>query len=440
MACLTHREWIPPHCDAYILALAEFAHHSGSAALQEEISLLLEENESFYENDAINLNPASNVLNPKAEAVLARGLGSRPSLGYPGQKFEMGLEKIEKLEIITSELAAKTFGAKYVEYRAPTCAFANLCTYMALAKPGDIMISPPVSIGGHVTHHAHGAAGLYKLRVLPAPIDAKRYSVDLDALRDLARRVRPKIITVGGSLNLFAHPVREMRNIADETGSYLIFDAAHLAGLIAGGAYPNPLSEGAHLVTMSTYKSLGGPAGALILSNDPHIARSIEETVFPGLTANFDVAKTVSLAITLLDWQEYGRAYASEMVAAAKALSHSLLEFGVPAFAYNDVATDTHQFAIKAARDDGNAMVMQLSQANILTSAIGLPAVNSAEAAQGVRLGTPEIVRRGMESKHMPALARLISDVYFGRRPTEDVRIDVRNLRRKHRGIHYVLK
>ena len=157
-----------------------------------------------------------------------------------------------------------------------------------------------------------GCAGRFGLEIHSAPVDADGYTVDVAALRTQARSLRPKLITIGCSLNLFPHPVREIRAIADDIGALVLFDAAHLCGMVAGHAWPQPLDEGAHLMTMSTYKSLGGPASGLIVTNDPAIAEKLEAIAFPGLTANFDAAKSAALAITLLDWKDHGRAYAAD--------------------------------------------------------------------------------------------------------------------------------
>src|SRR3546814_10158269 len=167
-------------------------------------------------------------MNPKAEAVLAQGLGARPSRGYPGDKYEMGLEAVEKIEIIAAQLAAEVFGAEHVEIRVPSGSIANLYVFMATAKPGDTIIAPPAAIGGHVTHHRAGSAGLYGLLTHSAPVAPKTYTVDVDALRDDAHRLGPKMLTIGGSLNLFPHPIRAIRRIADEVGAYVLFDAAPL--------------------------------------------------------------------------------------------------------------------------------------------------------------------------------------------------------------------
>jgi glycine hydroxymethyltransferase len=138
--------------------------------------------------ECVNLNPATNVMNPRAEALLASGLGTRPSLGYPTDKYEMGLEAIEEIEVIAAALAAEIFEARFAEIRVASGAMANLYAFMATCRPGDAIIAPPASIGGHVTHHGAGAAGLYGLTIHEAPVDAARCTVDLDGLRDLARR------------------------------------------------------------------------------------------------------------------------------------------------------------------------------------------------------------------------------------------------------------
>ena len=139
--------------------------------LERELLALVDENRTIHERDCVNLNPATNVMNPKAEALLSAGIGARPSLGYPGDKYEMGLEAIEKIEVMAAELAAQVFGARFAEIRVGSGALANLYVFMATAKPGDTIIAPPSSIGGHVTHHGAGAAGWYGIHTHPAPID-----------------------------------------------------------------------------------------------------------------------------------------------------------------------------------------------------------------------------------------------------------------------------
>ncbi|MDZ4395988.1 serine hydroxymethyltransferase, partial [Cypionkella sp.] len=338
MPHLARRPWVPAPCEALIQRLATDA-TAPTAQVANRIEALIQANAQIHDQDCFNLNPATNIMNPRAEAALSRGLGSRPSLGYPGDKYEMGLEAIEEIEVIAAELAAEVFQAKYAEIRVSSGALANLYGFMALTKPGDTIIAPPATIGGHVTHHAAGCAGLYGLITHPAPVNADGYTIDLEQLRNLAHRVKPKLITVGGSLNLFPHPVAEIRAIADEVGAKVLFDAAHQCGIIAGGLWANPLHQGAHLMTMSTYKSLGGPAGGLIVTNDAEIAERLDHIAYPGMTANFDAAKSAALALSLLDWRDFGAAYAQAMVDLAQALAQELSALGLPIFAADKGST-----------------------------------------------------------------------------------------------------
>ncbi|WP_374432012.1 serine hydroxymethyltransferase [Tabrizicola sp.] len=437
MSHLAPRPWVPAACETYIQRLATDA-GKPSAQVASRLDTLIAQNREIHDQDCFNLNPATNVMNPRAEAALASGIGSRPSLGYPGDKYEMGLEAIEEIEVIAAELAAEIFHARYAEIRVGSGALANLYGFMALAKPGDSIIAPPGSIGGHVTHHAAGCAGLYGLTTHAAPIDADGYTLDLKALQDLAHAVRPKIITVGGSLNLFPHPVAEVRKIADQVGAKVLFDAAHQCGIIAGGVWANPLAEGAHLMTMSTYKSLGGPAGGLIVTNDAEIAKALDTIAFPGLTANFDAAKSAALAYTLLDWRDHGQAYAKAMVDLAKALATELKNLGLPVFAADRGATTSHQFAIEAAPfGGGQAASKTLRKAGFLACGIGLPIPEVPGDMNGLRIGTPELVRRGVTPADAPALAALIAEALRSNAP-ETVAPRTKALRQKFQGLHYV--
>lgn len=438
MPHLTSRPWVPESCENYVQKLAKQTALADSGATTDRLEQLMQKNRQIHQRDCFNLNPATNVMNPRAEAMLAAGMGTRPSLGYPADKYETGLEAIEEVEVIAAELAAETFNAKYAEIRVPSGAIANLYGFMALTKAGDHIIAPPASIGGHVTHHADGCAGLYGLITHDAPVNANGYSVNLDALRKLAYDVKPRLITIGGSLNLFPHPVAEIRAIADEVGAYLLFDAAHQCGIIAGGAWANPLDEGAHLMTMSTYKSLGGPPSGLIVSNDAEIAQRLDEIAFPGMTANFDAAKSAALAMTMLDWRDYGSEYAAKMISLSQALATALANEGIPIFAANNGYTQSHQFAIIAADFGGGQTASQkLRRAGFLTCGIGLPIDPVAGDMNGLRIGTPELVRWGVTEKDAPRMAKLIANA-LGRNDPEALASEVADWRSSFNQLHYI--
>jgi glycine hydroxymethyltransferase len=380
------------------------------------IERLARENRRTHDEECINLNPASNVMNPRAERLMSAGLGSRASLGNAGEKYEMGLEAIEEIEVLTTRLVCEVFDASFAEVRVPSGAIANLYAFMATCKPGDTIIVPPADVAGHVTHQQPGAAGLYGLRILEAPYDAARYSIDVEGLRKMALRERPRLITMGASLNLIPHPVREVRAIADEVGADVLFDAAHACGMFAGRQWPNPLAEGADLMTMSTYKSLGGPAGGLVLTNRADLAERVDAIAYPGLTANFDPGRVAALGVTMVDWLQHGQSYARMMCDTAAALADALTASSTPPFTVagpnGQVATMSHQFALDATSvGGGHEAALTLRRANILASAIGLPG----RGGVGLRLGVPEAVRWGLTPALAPELAACIVEALHGR-------------------------
>ena len=410
MTSLKKRIWVPTQCEDYIQKLAAQTSQGSSDQMDARLHELAERNRLTHESECFNLNPATNVMNPKAEAILSAGLGSRPSLGYPGDKYEMGLEAIEEIEVVAAELCAEIFETRYAEIRVASVAMANLYAFMATCKPGDAIIAPPASIGGHVTHHNDGCAGLFGLNIHEAPVSDDGYTVDLNRLQAMADEVQPKLITIGGSLNLIPHPVLQVREIADTCGAKVLFDAAHQCGIIAGGAWPNPISEGAHLMTMSTYKSLGGPAGGLIVTSDDEVAERLDHIAFPGMTANFDAAKSAALALTMLDWREHGNAYAQTMIDLAQALAEALHARGVPVYGQAGEFTSSHQFAIEAAQyGGGQAASKKLRQSGFLACGIGLPIAAVDGDMNGLRIGTPELVRWGVKPTDADMLADLIA-------------------------------
>jgi glycine hydroxymethyltransferase len=434
-----HMPWISGALNAFAETTLAGLPLADSAALRDTVEALALRHRVVHEQECLNLNPATNLMNPRAEALLAAGLGNRPSLGHPGDKYEMGLEAVERIELIARRLAGEVFRAAYAEIRVGSGALANLYGFMAVCRPGDRIIVPPPAIGGHVTHDRAGAAGYYGLDIHYAPVDPAHYTVDLVRLREQARQIRPALITIGGSLNLRPHPVRQLRQIADDVGAALLVDAAHQCGLFAGGRWPNPLDDGAHLLTMSTYKSLGGPAGGLIVSRDAALMQRIDAIAYPGLTANSDAARVAALAITLLDWRDVGPAYAAAMVDTSRALAQALADEGLAVFRLADgTATESHQFALLAAPfGGGQRMARQLRQANILSCGIGLPVDAIADDTNGLRLGTPEIVRSGMGPAEMRAVARLIADSLWRRRPDAQIAADVSALRRQYPTVRF---
>lgn len=429
------RAWVPADLEAAIAPYADRCAAAAPDALQAELDAELAAHERWVDHECISLIAGTNVMNPAAARYLAHTIGSRPSLGWPGDKYETGLAHAERIEVMTTELLKRVFGCAYAEHRVPSGSIANLYAYLATCAPGDAVVAFPPAFAGHVTHHEPGAAGLYRLRVLEMPMSPATMSIDLDALRALVHRERPRLLIVGGSMCLYPYPVREVRTIADEVGAAVMYDAAHMSGLIAGGVFQRPLAEGAHLMTASTYKSFGGPPSGMVLTDDPAIAARLDAIAHPGLTANFDLGRTAALAAACLDLIEHGAAYAHACVDVARALAAALRDAGVPVFgatagpnagretdsqfvavpaaALPAASTPRARAVVRAGRGFGGTAASRLIEpANLLTTGIEIPAAPVAGDQNAVRLGTQEIVRWGFEPRHMPRLAGMLARVW----------------------------
>jgi glycine hydroxymethyltransferase len=431
------RAWLPPHAAARERAVLAAVGEPDAAGMRRWLADRLEESRRLHERECWNLNPAANVMDPRAEALLAAGAGTRPSLGHPGAKYETGLEALEQIEVVAAALAREVFGARHAEVRLPSGATANLTAFLAAGSAGDVLVAPPPSIGGHVTHHADGAAGLAGFVTLAAPVDPAGHTIDVDRLAAQVREHRPAVVTVGTSCNLLPHPVSAIREVADTVGATVVFDAAHVAGLIAGGAWPNPLREGAHVVSMSTYKSLAGPAGGLLLTDDDALAQRVDAIAFPGLTANFDVGRVAALAATLAGWREDGAAYATAMLETGATFGQALLRAGAPVHVTAGGPTASHVVALDVrSQGGGDVAAARLRDANLLASAIGLPVPQGDGPAPGLRLGVNELVRFGVEGDAAVVVAELVAEALAGD-PTA-VAPTVTAHRRAHTRLHHL--
>ena len=438
---ISEKSWLPADC-AGVIAEVETA-LSGSndlAAIEAQVMQQVANHERHLDVESVGLNAGTNVMNPRAAALLSRSLGNRPSLGYPGDKYEMGMEYATEIEVIAETLVKRLFDAPYAEVRVPSGALANLYAFMATCKPGDRIMAFGPEMGGHVTHHQAGAAGLYGLEIHPVPADGGRMTIDLDALRSAVKRLAPKLITVAGSLCLYPYPLREVRAIADEAGAYVLYDAAHMAGMIAGKRFQQPLAEGAHLMTMSTYKAFGGPPSGLVLTTERDLAERLDKIAYPGMTANFDLGKTAALAIAVLDLLEHGEAYADACIANAQTLAAGLETHGLAVHrAAGRPYTESHHLALPSGpHGGGQAASRRLARANLLLCGIGLPLPPVSGDLNGIRIGTQEVTRFGMGPDAMEAIAAFLSRILVKGEAPERLRPEVIAFRKSYQQLRYV--
>jgi glycine hydroxymethyltransferase len=444
MQSTTLGPWAP---EAVNRRYAELAARSADLAPGDRlrhIGALVEEQARWVDRECLNLNAATNVMNPYAAHLLASGIGSRPSLGLPGDKYETGLAPGEELEVIAGELARRVFRCAYAEVRLLSGAMTNLAIYMATTRPGDVVFSLPPAAGGHATHQPFATPGLFGLDVREIPLRADEatatWRIDLDALTAAARAARPRLFILGGSLALAPYPIREVAAIAHDVGARLLFDAAHLSLLIAGEAFQQPLREGADVISSSTYKALGGPSGGLVLTDDAELAARLDAIAYPGLTANNDLGRVAALAVALNDLVVHSHEYSARCVETARALAVALAAEGFPVAGHPPTYTATHHVAVDARRWGGGTRAARLLEpANILATGIGLPFPQLAGDQNGLRLGTQELVRWGMGPAEMPPIARFIARVLLDRQEASTLRDEVIAFRTSFQQIDYVL-
>jgi glycine hydroxymethyltransferase len=303
---------------------------------------------------------------------------------------------------------------------------ANAAVFFALLEPGDCVLSQSESGGGNYSYHAHGPAGLARLKVVPIPCNTT-FEIDVAALDDLASKHKPKMIVVGGSNILFPYPIAEIRKIADRVGAVLLYDAAHVALGISMGEFQRPLQEGAHLVTVSTAKSIGGPLGGVVLTDDDVLAAKILKLTFPGLVQTRDENKYSAQAIALAEMAQFGEAQARGMVGNAQALAAALEGEGFKVLARERNYTRTHQIFLDLG-DRAQDFERRCQAANILASDCALAGNYAWTARTGARLATHELTRFGMRETEMQLIARLIRRATRDKEPAEQIDAEVQAL------------
>jgi glycine hydroxymethyltransferase len=434
-------DWIPAEAASFIAAQEARFNALSLDALDREVHRLIAAHEQLLDHECINLYAGTNIPNPRGSALLGSTIGSRPNLGHPGAKYNKGMAHAEQLEVMLSTLLKRLFNARFVEHRVGSGSLANLYAYMATCRPGDAIMAFSDAAAGHPTHHEIGAAGLYGLKVHEVPFDTARMDVDVQRLRDAAKRIRPRLIIVAGSMCLFPYNLPAVRAIADEVGAYVLYDAAHMGGIIAGGQFQQPLAEGADLMTGSTYKSFGGPPSGMVLTNSPELAAKLDKIAFPGLTANFDLGRSAAMIVAVLDLLEHGPAYAKTCIDNAQALAQAMDKAGIAVFkpSAREAFTQSQHVALNAAPyGGGNAASLRIEPSNILFTSIGLPLPEIVGDANGIRIGTQEITRWGFQPADMPAIAEPMARVLLKKEAADAVRSDVIALRRGFQKIHYI--
>ena len=411
-------------------------------AWAQEVIAAVKRNEAWRGERCINLLAPEAPTSPAVRSLLASEIGTRAAEGHIGRinRWFAGTQHIDEVEALCVELLKTAFRCNYADHRLMGSMLGNMTVYHALTEPGDVIMSAPQPFGGHSSNRYDGPAGTRGVKIVDVPFNMDELEVDLDAFAKLARQHKPKLVVMGMSMTLFPLPVRQMSDIIAEWGGKFIFDGAHQAGLIAGGQFQDPLNEGAVVLTGSAGKTFSGPQSGMIMWNDPALTKPIADTIFPALAATHQVNRVAALAVSAAEMIEFGKFYMAQIVKNSKALAKALDERGIPVLCANKGYSQSHQVIARVKQFGGGLEVAhRLAKANIITNKNLVPEDKHEDwdRPSGLRMGTIEATRLGMNEKDMETIAEFMARVLVKGEDAESVGKDVVDFRLPKQTIYY---
>jgi glycine hydroxymethyltransferase len=387
-----------------------------------EIASLIER-EARREFEKIRLIPSENYASVAVLEASGSVLTNKYSEGYPGRRYYEGQQYVDVIETLAVERAQALFGVDHANVQPYSGSPANLAVYLAFASPGDTIMGMSLPMGGHLTHGWPVSVTGKWFHAVQYTVRADTGRVDLDEVRDLALRDRPKILFCGGTAIPRTIDFPAFAQIAAEAGAVLVADIAHIAGLIAGGAHPSPAGH-VDVITTTTHKTLRGPRGAMIMSTAEH-ASALDKAVFPGLQGGPHDHTTAAIAVALHEAaQPDFRTYADQVVANARALAEALTARG-----YDLVSggTDNHLILVDLTRQGigGKPAARALDRAGLELNYNTVPYdPRKPFDPSGIRLGTPAITTRGLGEQHMPLIAAWLDDAIAAATKDDEATLD----------------
>ncbi len=410
--------------------------------MQQAVLDAVARNAEWRGRQCINLLAPEAPTSPTVRALLSAEVGTRAAEGHIGaqNRWFAGTRHIDEIEALCVELLKKAFSARYAEHRLVASMIGNLAVYTALTKPGDTIMSVPQPVGGHSSNRSDGPAGVRGLNVVDIPFDPVELEVDLDAFSRLAPLAKPKLVALGLSMTLFPFPIQEIQAMVTDWGGQVFFDGAHQLGLVAGGQFQDPLREGAVVMTGSAGKTFSGPQSGIMVWDDPELTHPLAHAVFPVLAATHQVNRVAALAVAAAEMITFGRSYMAEIVRNAQRLGAALDRRGITVLAAHKGYTRTHQIILDVRRYGGGLEVAgRLARANIITNKNLIPADRPEDwdRPSGLRIGTTEVTRLGMDGADMEVIADFIYRILVESVTPERVADDVVDFRRGFQTLYY---
>ena len=415
----------------------------------DEVFENLQKHNKWFEN-SIPLIASENVPSPAVREAIISDFGNRYDEGWPGERVYAGCTYIDEVEVQCMDLAKRLFKAEFADVRPISGVVANLAIYSAFSNPGDVMIAPSIPAGGHISHgkkEHSGTAGLvHGLEIEFFAFDPEEMNIDVEKtkakIQELDKQGKlPKIAMFGGSVFLFPHPVKELADFLKGYNMHINYDAAHVAGLIAGGQFQDPLREGVDTMTMSTHKTLFGPQGGLVLAFEKD-ADAIKKATFPGLPSSHHIHHMAGKAVTFAEALEFGKEYASQTIKNAKSLATELDNLGFKVLGEKLGYTNSHQTVVNVLDyGDGGKLAADLEKANIIVNRQLIPGDLKAKrnymSPGGIRLGTSEITRLGMKESEMQQIASLIKQVIIDKKDPKEIASQIIDFRKNYQKTEY---
>jgi glycine hydroxymethyltransferase len=393
---------------------------------------------------------SENVSSPAVREALASDFGHRYAEGWPGERVYAGCRYIDQVELLCINLMRKLFDAEFVDVRPISGVVANLVVYTTFTEPGDTIMALSIPCGGHITtgkKRLGGTAGAVSgLDVQYLALNYEELNIDVDETEKRVRKLAakgksPKLAVLGASVFPFPHPVEELAEVFHNIDAVVGYDAAHVAGLIAGGVFQDPLREGADVISLSTHKTLFGPQHGGIASFDKY-AESLKRATFPGMVSNHHLHALAGVTVACAEMLEFGEAYTKQVVKNAKALGQALHEQGFEVLAAHKGFTESHALLVDITKHgDGGTVEEELEEGNIIINRNLLP-WDIKEGRHflhpgGIRLGTSEVTRLGMREAEMVDIADFIRRIVVDREDAKAVRADVEEFRSNYQRVHY---
>lgn len=424
-----------------------------------DIFAIVDQQNEWRGKQCINLIASENTPSPAVRSIqlndfMGRYAEGHPNVGAKINRYYQGTQYIDRIETMAAKEARELFGCAQAEVRAYSGNNANTAIAMGYLRGGDALIVNSTDSGGHISHNFFGIMGRRiqtrgqvlkggKPNSVPLhffPLTEDRYHIDVAKTIDLIEQVKPQMLVMGKSLYLFPDPVKEIAPVCKQLEIPILYDGAHVLGLIAGGQFHNPLEEGATWLTGSTHKTFPGPQRGIILGNldaenEKKYWGAADRGVFPGTSSNHHLYSLPALLVAIREMKAHGKAYAAQICKNAVALAQALEACGIPVEAKDFGYTQSHQIAVNVFAFGGGVKAALAMEANdIICNYNMLPGDTDAQNPSGLRIGTPEMTRFGMKEKDFAVLGELIAAAIKG----QTVKDKVNQLRAKFLEMEYV--